>query len=83
MAKSLLREVLKSVTKTSITSVMLVVSVVRIGMLIYPVDPMSGQRVYYDYSHPAPLNMPASLEKRPSNSIPRIVTGQHSIENLR
>lgn len=83
MAKSLTREILKSVTTTSITSAMLVVSVIRVAMLIYPAHPLPDPAQYSNYAQPTPQEQVIEFQKPDNRPKPRIVFGQHSIENLK
>lgn len=74
----MLMEIFKSVTKTTITSAMIFVSIIRLGMIAYPAAP----NIQYT-SMPASSTAPVvQSQVTSSDTKRRIVLGQNSIGNL-
>ncbi len=75
-------EVFKSVVKTTLTSTMIVISVVRIAMLVYPSTPGAAQ-YSGDYSAYGTQSQPViEHQMTEAGTRRRIILGQNSIKNL-
>jgi|GEM_PF-6723655 len=88
MANSILIDVVKSVTKTSFTSVFTAIAIIRLGMMVYPphTTAHAGQTAYQvDESAVEVVEKPAdpSDVKTIAKDQPRIVFGKNSIESLK
>ena len=82
MASSMIVEIIKSVTKATLTSAMIFICVVRIAMLAYPSVPVEVQ-YSATYSSPETANVPVSESRIVTPETKRrIVLGKNSIENL-
>jgi hypothetical protein len=71
-------EVFKSVVKTTLTSTMIAISVVRIAMIAYPSTPSATQISTGYAAHPPAIESQITT----SGTKRRIVLGRNSIENL-
>ncbi len=88
MANSIWVDVVKSVTKTSFTSVFMAVGIVRLGMMAYPADGVPGHsqtahQVEEQAIQTEGLVVEAPSAKTIAKDAPRIVFGQNSIESLK
>jgi hypothetical protein len=72
-------DVFKSVVKTSLTSAMLFVSIVRLGMIAYPVGPVMEYTAAPVQEIVAPV---AKIQVVSPQTKRRIILGQNSIKNL-
>ena len=88
MANSIWMDVVKSVTKTSFTSVFMAIAIIRLGMMAYPADGLAphSQTAYQIDEHDIEtkeLAADAPNVKTIAKDAPRIVFGQNSIESLK
>ncbi|KAB7616112.1 hypothetical protein F9L33_04950 [Amylibacter sp. SFDW26] len=90
MALSIWDDVVRSVTKTSFTSIFVAIAIIRLGMMAYPthdVAPQSQTSYQVEEGDVEIADASAPVEapnvKTIAKDAPRIVFGQNSIESLK
>ncbi len=91
MANSIWVDVLKTVVKTSFTSVFTAIAIIRLGMMIYPTHEVAANTQTAYQVEEGTVQIPAKTDadvdaggpKTIAKNAPRVVFGQNSIENLK
>ena len=79
MADSMMMAIVKSVLSTTVTSAMIAISMVRIGMIVYPNYPTVADVPAYDAVPSEPANKSEVVDQKTKR---RIILGQNSIKDL-